>query len=191
VRRQGALSGVPVGRLAKPVGETGAANPHVRLCVQIRLLCPAGVSPVGVIIGSPVAGWQAGGKPNVLKPIDNPILGMGASRRAVTQVNARWPRKGKVPEAEPATVRAKAAWPVASRLTRRVTPAGWLATARRQGHSEQLEKPSSSRGEIRGSWVGRITGDPGKSADDERVADGPEVATKRGNARGAKGPCCS
>jgi hypothetical protein len=53
-------------------------------CVQKRLLCPAGVSPVGVTIGSPVAGWQAGGKPNDLKPIDKPILGMGASRRAVT-----------------------------------------------------------------------------------------------------------
>src|SRR5262245_35715505 len=42
-----------------------------------------------------------------------------------------------------------------------------------------------------GSWVGRITGSTGKSADDERVSDGPVVATKRGNARGAKGPCCS
>jgi hypothetical protein len=42
-----------------------------------------------------------------------------------------------------------------------------------------------------GSWVGRITGNTGKSADDERVADGPVVATRRGNSRGAKGPCCS
>ena len=39
--------------------------------------------------------------------------------------------------------------------------------------------------------VGRITGGPGKSADGERVADGSGVATKRGNARGAKGPYCS
>jgi hypothetical protein len=56
----------------------------VSVCVQERLLCPAGVSPVGVTIGSPVAGWQAGGKPNDLKPMDKPIRGMGASRRAVT-----------------------------------------------------------------------------------------------------------
>ena len=41
------------------------------------------------------------------------------------------------------------------------------------------------------NWVGRITGAPGKTADGERVADGSEVARKRGNARGAKGPCCS
>ncbi len=38
---------------------------------------------------------------------------------------------------------------------------------------------------------GRTTGGPGKSSDGERVADGSGVATKRGNARGAKGPCCS
>src|SRR5262249_38386584 len=42
-----------------------------------------------------------------------------------------------------------------------------------------------------GSWVSRITGNTGKSADDGRVTDGPVVARRRGNARGAKGPCCS
>ena len=88
-------------------------------------------------------------------------------------------------------MRAKAARLVASRLTRRAAPAGWLATARRPGHIEQLEKPSSSRRESGGSWVGPITGSTGKGADDERVTDGPVVAAKRGNARGAKGPCCS
>jgi hypothetical protein len=67
---------------------------------------------------------------------------------------------------------------------------GALATARRQGHIKQLEKPSSSRGEIRGA-ENRITGDNGKSVDGERVAEGPAVAMKRGNARGAKRPCCS
>ena len=55
----------------------------------------------------------------------------------------------------------------------------------------QLEKPSSSRREIGGSKVGRITGDTGKSVEDERVAVGFAVAWKRSNARGAKGPCCS
>src|SRR6516165_669902 len=127
----------------------------------------------------------------VLKPLDNLTLGMGPSCRAVTQVNARWPRKCVAPEAEPATVRAKAVRPVADRLTRRVAPAGWLATARRPGHIEQPEKPSASRREIGGSWVGPITGSTGKGADDERVTDGSVVAPKRGNARGAKGPCCS
>ena len=40
------------------------------------------------------------------------------------------------------------------------------------------------------SKVDRITGQTGKSIEGERVADGSVVATKRGNARGAKGPCC-
>ncbi len=48
---------------------------HVRLCVQERLVCSAGVSLAGVTIGSPVAEWQAEGKPTGLKPIDNLILG--------------------------------------------------------------------------------------------------------------------
>src|SRR3954453_4384898 len=76
-------------------------------------------------------------------------------------------------------------------MTRWVALAGWLATARTPGHIEQLEKPSSSRCESCGSWVGRITGTTGKSADDERVADGLVVAAKRSNVRGAKEPCCS
>ena len=67
---------------------------------------------------------------------------------------------------------------------------GVLATAWWQGCAKQLEKPSSSRREIGGSWVGRITGSTGKSADDERVEDGSVVAMKRSNVRGARGPCC-
>ena len=41
----------------------------------------------------------------------------------------------------------------------------------------------------RRSRVGRITGETGKSAEDERVAAGSAVAMKRSNVRGAKGPC--
>ena len=54
----------------------------------------------------------------------------------------------------------------------------------------KLEKPSSSHRETRWSKVGRITGNPGKSAEDERVAEGLVVAMKRSNARGAKRPYC-
>ena len=42
----------------------------------------------------------------------------------------------------------------------------------------------------RRSKVGPITGDPGKWAEGERVAEGCVVAVKRGNARGVKAPCC-
>jgi hypothetical protein len=61
--------------------------------------------------------------------------------------------------------------------------------ARQQGHTEQLEKPSSSQGESPWSKVDPITGSTGKWIEDERVADGRVVALKRGNARGAKAPC--
>jgi hypothetical protein len=67
---------------------------------------------------------------------------------------------------------------------------GVKATARWQGHIEELEKPSSSRCEIIGAKVDRITGSTGKSIEDERVAVGSVIAMKRGNARGAKRPCC-
>jgi hypothetical protein len=61
------------------------------------------------------------------------------------------------------------------------------ATRAQQATGEALLVPARKGG----SWVGRITGSTGKSADDERVADGLVVAAKRGNARGAKEPCCS
>jgi hypothetical protein len=48
----------------------------------------------------------------------------------------------------------------------------------------------SSRMRNHRSKVGRITGETGKSIEGERVADGSVVARKRGNARGARGPCC-
>ncbi len=40
------------------------------------------------------------------------------------------------------------------------------------------------------SKVGLITGEPGKGAEGERVADGSVIAMKPGNAGEAKGPCC-
>ena len=66
---------------------------------------------------------------------------------------------------------------------------GVEATARWQGHAKQLEKPSSFRREIGGA-ESRITGDTGKSVEDERVLEGLIVAEKRSNFRGAKEPCC-
>src|SRR5262249_48067850 len=40
----------------RPLRSRMRGNAHVRLCVQERLVCSAGVSPAGVRIGSPVAG---------------------------------------------------------------------------------------------------------------------------------------
>jgi hypothetical protein len=66
---------------------------------------------------------------------------------------------------------------------------GVIATARGQGYIEQLEKPYPSRQEIVGAG-NRITGVTRKAVEDERVAEGPVVAGKRSNVRGAKRPCC-
>ena len=67
---------------------------------------------------------------------------------------------------------------------------GVEAAARGQGHvkatGETLLVPSRERRKK----VARITGAPGKSSEDERESDGLVVAMKRGNARGAKEPCC-
>jgi hypothetical protein len=47
---------------------------HVRMYVQLRLVCSAGVSPVRVTSRSPVA-WMAGMREtDYLKPIDKTIL---------------------------------------------------------------------------------------------------------------------
>ena len=118
-----------------------------RLCVQERLMGSAGDRPAGVRIGSPVAGRAGRRETDGPEAPRQPHLwdegkfsGRNESEREVAP-------KRRSPEAEPATERAKAARLVANRLTRRVAPAGWLATARQPGHIEQLEKPSSSRPE--------------------------------------------
>jgi hypothetical protein len=47
---------------------------HVRLCVQLRLVCSAGVIPVRVKVRSPVA-WMAGMREiDYLKPIDKAVF---------------------------------------------------------------------------------------------------------------------
>ena len=69
-------------------------------------------------------------------------------------------------------------------------PAGWERRHDRAGHIEQLEKPSSSHGESPWSKVRAITGNTGKGAEDERVAERRVVAQKLGNAGGAKAPYC-
>jgi hypothetical protein len=62
---------------------------HVRLCVQRRLVCSAGVKPAGARVRRPVV-WMAGWRETkTLKPIDKVSLGEIASHRAVTTVNAQ------------------------------------------------------------------------------------------------------
>ncbi len=71
------------------------------------------------------------------------------------------------------------------------------ASLRRGGSDSTMTRTGRATGEAllaparnRRSRVGPITGEPGKWAEGERVADGSAVAVKPGNAGGAKGPCC-
>ncbi len=83
---------------------------HVRLCVQLRLACSAGVSPAGVRVRSPVA-WIAGWRETkTLKPIDKVSLGEITSHWAVTTVNANVASKVRRPEGRARNRRVKAAW---------------------------------------------------------------------------------
>ena len=112
------------------------------------------------------------------------------SHRAVTQVNAQVAPKDQILEAEPAdSGRRQQGPPKAGRRGGLLQRGGSdsTVTRTRRATGEALLVPSRKRR----SQVGRITGEPGKSAEDERVEDGSVVATKRGNARGAKGPYCS
>ena len=68
---------------------------------------------------------------------------------------------------------------------------------RRGGSGGTMTRTDRATGEAllvpagnRRSKVGPITGSTGKWVEDEKVADGRAVAQRRGNARGAKAPCC-
>ena len=70
-------------------------------------------------------------------------------------------------------------------------------TLRRGGSDSTVTRTCRATGEAllvprrnHRSRVDRITGSTGKSIEGERVTDGFEVALRRGNARGAKEPCC-
>src|ERR1700750_1660286 len=84
------------------------------------------------------------------KPIDKISRGEITSHRAVSKENAWWPGK-KEPRGP--SLPPKGEGSMSSRpLTDTAVPLGGVeATARGQGHAEQLEKPSSSRREIAGA----------------------------------------
>ena len=170
--------------------EPDAGNLHVRVCVQRRLACSAGERPAGARVRSPVvwiAGWR---ETKTLKPIDNVSLGKTTSHRAVTTVNAKVASKVRSPEGRVLNRRAKAAWG-----SRNLTDAA--PSLRRGGSDSTVARTCRATGEAllvparnRRSRVDRITGSTGKSIEGERVTDGFVVAVRRGNARGAKEPCC-
>jgi hypothetical protein len=79
------------------------------LCVQERRTRSAGTIPAEARIRSLVAWIAKWRETETLKPIDNTIVRMVANHQAVAQANAYVASKVIGPEAELATVRAKAA----------------------------------------------------------------------------------
>jgi len=166
-------------------------NLPARLCVQERLVCSAGVSPAGVTIGSPVAGRagrretecpEAPRRPHPRDGRESP--GRNDSEREVAPRVSSPGGRARNREGEGSMARRR---PIdAADRSGGVVSDGTAARTHR-ATGEALLVPTGNGG----SWVGSITGSTGKWADDERVTDGPVVAAKRGNARGAKGPCCS
>ncbi len=149
-----------------------------------------GVSPTEVRIRNLVAWIATVEETKPLKPIDKAILGIVSESPGR---NASEPTGGPVttiPEAEPSSVGRRQHGTTKSdrcvvRLRRGSRGSTVTRTCRATGEAV-LVPPRNRR-----SKVGRITGDPGKSAEDETVAAGPVVATKRSNSRAAKGPCCT
>ena len=133
-----------------------------------------------------IAGWR---ETKTLKPIDNVSRGEATSYRAVTTVNAKVASKMRSPEGRAPT---EGEGSMGSRNLIDVAP-----SLRRGGSDSTVTRTCRATGEAllvprrnHRSRVDRITGSTGKSIEGELVTDGFLVALRRGNARGAKEPCC-
>ena len=152
-------------------------------------MCSAGGRPAGVRIGSPVAG-RAGRRvtkgseaPRQPHPRDErKFSGRNESEREVAPKVSSPGGRARNREGEGSTARRR---PIDAAGCSGGVVSDGTSTRTHQATGETLLVPTRKGG----SWVSRITGNTGKSADDERVADGSVVATRRGHARGAKGPC--
>ena len=161
------------------------------MCVQRRLARSVGVSPIGARARRPVT-WIAGRREiEALKPIDKAIVrmasespGRNASERSGGPERTRPRRPSLHAERRRPHGPSQAGW--RDGPLRRGGSDGTVTRTRRATGEALLVPPGNRR-----SQVGPITSAPGKWAEGERVEDGPVVARKRGNARGAKGPCCS
>ena len=126
-------------------------NFHVRLCVQRK----AGVfSRRETYQGksqSPVARRAGGRETNLLKPLDSLIYGMRASFQAVAQANAEVAPKVSSPRGRACNRKGEGSMGRRTLADAADHSGGVGATAWRQGHAEQLEKPSSSHRETGGA----------------------------------------
>ena len=98
-------SGILLKLVQGPLG-----NKRVRLCVQRRLVCSAGVKPAGAKVRRPVA-WMAGWRETkTLKPIDKVSLGEITNSPGRNESEREVASKTNEPESRARKRRAKAAW---------------------------------------------------------------------------------
>ena len=114
---------------------------------------------------------------------------MAASHQAVAQANERWPRNFS-PAGRACNVLAKAEWLIA-KLTDAIGHSGGVVI----DGMVAKDVLSNWRGPPRPGEKSAEQGRPynrqtGKAAEGERASDGSVIATTRGNARRARGPCC-
>jgi hypothetical protein len=134
-------------------------------CVQRRLAHSVGVSPTGARARSPVAWIVSVEETNLGKPIDKALFGRvseSPGRNASEPIGG--PDNLQTSEVEPSLF---------GRRQHGVSQSGWRdSSLRRGGRGSTVTRMCRATGEAvlvpsrnRGSKVGRITGDTGKSAD--------------------------
>src|SRR5215467_8389488 len=156
-----------------------------------RLACSVGDNLTGATVRDPVAWVAFVEETNRMKPTDKAILGMVSESPGR---NVGEPRSGLDKKI---IRRPSPLWSGEGSMTWAQTDRGGMSL-RRGGRDSTVARTCRATGEAvlapsRNRWskVDRITGQTGKAIEGETVAAGPVVAEKRGNARGAKGPCCT
>src|SRR5712691_9108894 len=149
---------------AKEIRETGEPD---AVKVARPVVCPA---KAGVFSRretsqgksqSPGSRRAGGREPNLLKPLDRLIFGMGASLQAVAHANAAVASKVRSPGGRACNREGEGSMGRRSLADAAVHSGGVGATAWGQGHAKQLERPSASRRDIGRSTGGCRTGPPG------------------------------
>ena len=170
-------------------GEPGAGNRHAGLCVQRRLVCSAGDSPRRGKNQEPrsLDSREEGNRISEayrqgLPWGDCESSGRNASERT-GGLESVFRRPSPQPRGE-GSMGGRKLIETADPLRRGDSGSTMTRTDRATG--EALLAPVRNHR----SKVGSITGNTGKWAEGERVADGRVVAWRRGSARGAKAPCC-
>ena len=113
----------------KIIGKPYSGKPNVRLCVQRRLVCSAGVNPAMVEVRRHIAWIARWRETKILEPIDSVTERVAASGQAVTEANAGVASKVRNPEGRAYNRRAKATWITENGLERLYHFSGVRATA--------------------------------------------------------------